>query len=251
MSLSTTSKIAAVIPARYASSRLPGKVLADIAGKAMVHHVVERALSLGLFSTVIVATDDQRVMEYCSKYNIIAKLTKDNHVSGTDRVAEVAESLDVDYVVNIQADEPLISMKSLKMLAEILVNKGVRVGTLCHPILDPISVHDPNIVKVVRDDQDKALYFSRQAIPAVRDTPYKRWHEQQNYYQHVGLYGYDRDTLLELVQLPPSQLELSESLEQLRWLQAGYAIHVAEVADHSLGVDTADDLALVRKMIAK
>jgi len=245
------SDITAIIPARLHSTRLPRKVLLDINGKAMVHHVYDNVTQSGLFTDVIIATDHEEVITYCKIKNLKAVLTDTNHLSGTDRIAEVAQSLESAFIVNIQADEPFLDKETLSSLIELLVKPNVRIGTLCHPITDKDLLFDYNTVKVVKDISDKALLFSRQAIPAQREKPYKEWLASGKYYQHIGLYGFERETLLEISKLTPSSLEKQESLEQLRWLENGYDIHIAETKVVTMGIDTQQDLDKARKMFSK
>jgi len=189
-------QIIAIIPARYDSKRLPGKVLLDLGGRAILHHVVDRALQSDCFTEVIVATDDERVVHYCNQNNIKVELTSSNLQSGTDRVGAVAEKMKADYIINLQGDEPFINIADIKKLCHLLVRKKASIGTLYHEISDIDSLHDFNAVKVVVDKADKALYFSRQAIPAMRDKPYREWHKHHTYLKHIGVYGFERFSIL-------------------------------------------------------
>jgi 3-deoxy-manno-octulosonate cytidylyltransferase (CMP-KDO synthetase) len=176
-------------------------------------------------------------------------LTSIDHVSGTDRVAEVAEQIDSEIIINLQGDEPLIDPRQINELIELMSRPAVTIGTQCKLIEDEDLLFDYNVVKVVRDYQDKALLFSRQAIPAFRDLPYQKWMGSMAYYRHIGIYGFKKETLLQLCALPQTSYEKAESLEQLRWMQHGYSIHCIETSFNSIGVDTPDDLEKVRNYL--
>jgi len=240
-------KVIAIIPARFESTRLPGKVLADIAGKSIIQRVYEQAVKANVFDEVIIATDHQEVFDHCNKLNLQVELTSVAHLSGTDRIAEIAISKEADIFINIQGDEPFIEVDNIISLVSLLKNKHVNIGTLCKVIQDKSSLFDYNIVKLVKDITNKVLYFSRQSIPSNRDKPYKEWMTNTTYYQHLGLYGFKKETLLKIVKLRPSELELSEKLEQLRWLENGYTIYCEVVKSESFGIDTPEDLEGARK----
>ncbi len=239
-------KIIAIIPARLKSSRLPEKVLADIAGNSMLQRVYAIALSTELFDQIIIATDSEIVMNHCIKNNMRAMITSAAHQSGTDRIAEVAEMLDSDIIINIQADEPFIEISTLEALVELMKNQDVSIGTLTKRIESTESLLDYNTVKLVKDSNNKVLYFSRQAIPAQRDIPYREWLNNGAYFQHLGVYGFKRKALLEVTSLIPTDLEKSEKLEQLRWLENGYEVFAATVKSLSFGIDTQEDLVKAR-----
>ncbi len=248
--MSDLIKVLVVIPARYASTRLPGKPLAMIGSKAMIHRVYDQASNCDAVDKVVIATDDQRIVDYCNKHSLECKLTKVDHPSGTDRVAEVAKMYpDYEVVVNVQGDEPFINPNQISDLIEMFVDPASVIVTQCSELEDVDLLHDFNVVKVIRDQLDKVLYFSRQAIPAHRDLPYREWITKSKYYQHIGIYGFRRDALLQLVELPISNLELSESLEQLRWMDYGYDIIAKETIYESIGVDTEEDLMKARKLV--
>lgn len=241
-------KITAVIPARYASIRFPGKALAEIGGKPMIQHVYERTARANLVSRVIVATDDPRIADAVHKIGGEAIMTSTGHETGTDRLAEVAASLDSDIIVNVQGDEPLICPDMIDQAVQPFLDDGtIQMGTLKTRIK---SLHDflsPNVVKVVTDNQGNALYFSRSPLPFFRD----KWKDLKDEsfccgkllcYKHVGLYVYRRDFLLRFASMPPTFLEISEKLEQLRAIENGVKIRVAETEFESIGVDTPDDL---------
>lgn len=248
MDTTTKNGCAAIIPARMASTRLPGKVLADIGGKAMLHHVVDAARSASLFDQVIVATDSEEVLAYCDKHTIDCRMTLSSHATGTERVAEVALTLDADNIVNLQADEPFISPAALQSIYECIHQPHVQIASLCCEVDNTTALFDYNVVKVTRSATGRALYFSRQAIPAQRDKPYRDWVNYRTYLQHVGIYAYKKECLQQLISLPASDLADTESLEQLRWLEHDYEVYLAQVADATLGVDTAKDLAAARRL---
>jgi 3-deoxy-manno-octulosonate cytidylyltransferase (CMP-KDO synthetase) len=232
-------KTAIVIPARYASSRLPAKPLLRETGKYLIQHVYERACESNA-DTVIVATDDARIFDAVESFGGNVMMTRDDHPSGTDRVAEVAAKLDADIIVNVQGDEPMIEPATLDMLARLLEHdRKAQMATLATPITTPELLRDPNCVKVVCDKWGGALYFSRSPIPFVRDG--EPDFTKQQFLQHLGLYAYRRRFLLELATLPPEPLELTEKLEQLRVLALGYRIQVGVVPAAHRGVDTPAD----------
>jgi len=235
-------KTAIVIPARYASQRLPAKPLLRQTGKYLIQHVYERARAARRASQVIVATDDARIVAAVESFGGQAVLTRRDHASGSDRVAEVARGLDADVVVNLQGDEPLVDPAALDLLPELLRrDPGADMATLAAPVASAEQWHDPNCVKVVCDAAGRALYFSRSPIPHVRDGRPDFAARPARFLQHLGLYAYRRAFLLQLAQLPPHPLEETERLEQLRVLAAGQRIHVGIVAHAGRGVDTFED----------
>jgi 3-deoxy-manno-octulosonate cytidylyltransferase (CMP-KDO synthetase) len=239
-------RIVAVIPARYASTRLPGKVLADLDGRPMIEHVYRRAKSSRAVSEVIVATDDLRVATRVNDFGGKVRLTKATHETGTDRLAEVAASLDCDVVVNVQGDEPLIDPHAIdELVAPFATEPSVQMTTLFRRINDAAELANPNIAKVVIDRGGFALYFSRAPIPYVRD-PRGGWPPM---YRHIGLYGYRRKTLLVLASLEPTPLERAEALEQLRALEHGIRIKAVETRHESFEVNTPEDLEQVRRLL--
>jgi 3-deoxy-manno-octulosonate cytidylyltransferase (CMP-KDO synthetase) len=236
--------IVVVIPARYASTRFPGKPLADLWGKPLVQHVHERARQAQGAERVIVATDDDRIAATARGFGAEVAMTSPEHVSGTDRVAEVARGLDADLIVNVQGDEPLIEPAAIDAaVAPLAEDDSIPMGTLCCPIEAVEELADPNVVKVVVDRAGFALYFSRLPIPFVRDRS-----ADATRCRHVGLYVYRREILLELAALPPTPLEQAEKLEQLRALEHGYSIRVVEIPSAWPGVDTPGDLERVKGM---
>lgn len=241
--------ILGVIPARYASSRLPGKPLADILGLPMVVRVYRRAAAARLLNQVLVATDDERISQACHSHDVPVILTGTHHPSGTDRIHEAAAGQDWDLVVNIQGDEPLLEPTVLDALVQPLLEPGADqagVATLCCPLSDPAQYHDPNVVKVVRSASGKALYFSRAALPFAREQDLP-----QRIYKHLGLYAYTRPALDRFVALGPGYLEQTEKLEQLRFLEADIPIHVTETEHDAVSVDTAQDLERVISILRK
>jgi 3-deoxy-manno-octulosonate cytidylyltransferase (CMP-KDO synthetase) len=235
-------KVAIVIPARYASKRLPGKVLLRQTGKYLVQHVYERACQARHAQQVIIATDDPRVVSAVESFGGRVVLTRRDHPSGTDRVAEVARQLDSDVVINLQGDEPLVDPKALDQLPEMLARDLVAsVATLAVPIRMAQQWQDPHCVKVVCDAEGRALYFSRSPIPHVRDSQPNFSAEPPCFLQHLGIYAYRRDFLLRLAAMPPGPLEQLERLEQLRVLSLGYSICVGIVDHAAIGVDSYDD----------
>ncbi len=243
-----------VIPARYASTRLPGKPLADIAGKSMVVRVAEAAVKSGA-DEVWVATDDQRIVEAVSANGINVVMTSVTHVSGTDRIAEVAAQLhwkDDDIIVNLQGDEPLIDSAVIRQVALALArDSGAAIATAAHPLTDAADFRNPNVVKVVTDINRRALYFSRAPIPCQRDSYAASTGALPDNFgaqRHIGLYAYRVSFLKRFGQLAPAAMEQSESLEQLRALWHGYPIHVVACAHAPApGVDTPEDLEQVRR----
>ena len=244
---SDSGGVVAIIPARYQSSRLPGKALADLGGRPMIEHVYRRAAAATSITSVIVATDDERILEAVRGFGGIACMTSPGHRSGTDRLAEVVAELSSDIIVNVQGDEPLIEPVMIDEAVEpLLEDQLVVMSTLRRRIDDPADLQNPNVTKLVVDREGYALYFSRAAIPFVRDgcPPARAW-------RHVGLYVYRRDCLLQLAGLPASELERAESLEQLRALEHGIRILAVETAHDSIGVDTPEDLERVRRLIPR
>jgi|TARA_B110000261_G_scaffold162977_1_gene207839 3-deoxy-manno-octulosonate cytidylyltransferase (CMP-KDO synthetase) len=237
-------KIIAIIPARYASTRFPGKPLVNIQGKPMVQHVYDKAIESKVFDKVIVATDDARIEKVVKDFGGTVMITSSAHQSGTDRCGEVINSLkdSFDIVVNIQGDEPFIHIEQLEQLVILFNNPNTDIATLKKQLYNIQDVHNPNVVKVVAALDKRALYFSRNPVPFVRGTEREKWLLQHHYYKHLGLYGYRVNVLKKLVELPTSSLENCESLEQLRWLQNGFSIFIDETEHESIGIDTPEDL---------
>lgn len=238
----------AIIPARYASTRFPGKPLVDIKGKPMVQHVYDTAVGSGIFDKVVVATDDQRIETAVLQFGGNVVLTSTEHQSGTDRCGEVIQKLpeNFDIVINIQGDEPFIHIEQLEQLVSLFENPNTQIATLKKELKSIEDVHNPNVVKVVAAQDKRALYFSRNPIPFARGIDTQEWLQHYSYFKHLGLYGYRTEILLEVIQLKPSSLELCESLEQLRWLQNGYSIFIDETQHESIGIDTPEDLEKIQ-----
>jgi len=242
-------KIIGVIPARYASSRFPGKPLHEIAGKPLIQHVIERCQKASSLAKVIVATDDKQIREVAQRFCHV-EMTRSDHPSGTDRIAEVAERHDCDALVNIQGDEPLIDPKVVDAVAGALGKS--EMSTAATGIADPQEYENPNVVKVVVNQAGQALYFSRRTIPYVRDaanTPATEQLAAFPFLKHLGIYGYARHTLLRLVKFPMSPLERAEKLEQLRALENGIPIAVVRVNYESIGVDVPADVQRVERLL--
>lgn len=242
-------KIIGIIPARYGSSRFPGKPLVDIWGKPMILRVVERAEASKSLSEVIVATDDVRIAEVVLKAGKRVVITSEEHPSGTDRCREVVEKLgvSVDAVINIQGDEPFVKPEQIDHLAQLISDPNKQIATLAIKIEDPNWLGDSNKVKVVFDKNGKALYFSRQAIPYVKNREQGDWLNKLDYFKHIGLYGYKTDVLNEICELKTSSFEQAESLEQLRWLQNGYSIFVGVTHWETPAIDSPADLDALLK----
>jgi 3-deoxy-manno-octulosonate cytidylyltransferase (CMP-KDO synthetase) len=245
-------RVTAIIPARYASTRFPGKPLADICGKPMIQWVYERTAQSSTVNRTIVATDDERIAAAVRAFGGEVAMTRADHPTGTDRLAEVAENLDTTLVVNVQGDEPLIDPRMIdQAVMPMRRNAGVAMGTLCTPITSIEEYLNPNVVKVVTDRNGFALYFSRAPIPHARDlgTDLANRFAEVTAFKHIGLYVYRRDFLLAFPKLSTTPLEQSEKLEQLRALEHGFRIKVAETKLMSQGVDTPEDLETVRRLM--
>ena len=241
-------KVLGIIPARYASTRFPGKPLTDINGKTMIQRVYEQAKSSDL-SEVLVATDDQRIFEHVQGFGGKAVMTGEHHQSGTDRCFEAYQQYNqpFEYIINIQGDEPFIKPEQINLVASCFQNPQTQLATLIKKIESPEELFNVNSPKVVINKSGEALYFSRQPIPYCRNVPNDIWHRQHTYYKHIGIYGYRTDILEQITQLPPSNLELAESLEQLRWLEHGFKIATAITEFETIGIDTPEDLERVKQ----
>ncbi|GAB4380992.1 MAG: 3-deoxy-manno-octulosonate cytidylyltransferase [Salibacteraceae bacterium] len=239
-------KIAGIIPARYASTRFPGKPLVDIAGKTMIQRVYERASKCTALCRVVVATDDQRVYDHVKDFGGEVLMTSPDHLTGTDRCVEAAQMLDEDFdaIINIQGDEPVINTCQLDLLAFCFNDDQCEIATLCVKIKDPDILWDTSKIKVVLDHNHRAMYFSRHPIP-FQQRPYEQWMKHHTYYKHIGIYGFRADVLPQLGRLPEGMLEKAESLEQLRWMENGYKIQVKITEFDSISVDVPSDLERV------
>ncbi len=240
-------KVIIIIPARFASSRLPGKPLVTLGGKPMIQHVYERAKRAQTVHEVLVATDDQRIIDVVKGFGGQARMTRADHRTGTERIAEVAVHESGDVFVNVQGDEPLIDPVAIDTaVAALLEEPPAQIATVATPIRHAGDIMDPNVVKTVLDFDENALYFSRAPIPWIRDTQQKI---HVKYWKHLGLYVFRRDALLEYPTLPQGELEKIEQLEQLRWMENGWKIRVAEVAHDAVSVDVPEDVTRVEKLL--
>ncbi len=248
-----------IIPARYASTRFPAKALVDIGGKSMVERVYEQASKAKSLSKVVVATDHPLIFDHVQAFGGEVVMTSEHHPSGTDRCFEAFVKTQAllppnnqdtipTYILNIQGDEPFIQPEQIELLASLL-NGKVEIATLVKVIEDEATLFSPNTPKVVINEQQEALYFSRQTIPQLRGVNPQAWLQHHTFYKHLGIYAYRSDILERLTQLTPSSLEKAEALEQLRWLENGYRISVAVTPYDSHGVDVPDDLERVKKFL--
>ena len=242
-------QVVVVIPSRYAATRLPGKPLVNLAGKPMVQRVYEQAKLAQTVHRVLVATDDQRIVDAVLAFGGEARMTRSDHRTGTERIAEVAAHEPGDVFVNVQGDEPLIDPVAIDTaVAALLEDPPAQIATVATPIRHVPDIMDPNVVKTVLDFDSNALYFSRAPVPWVRDTQQK---VHVKYWKHLGLYVFQRDALLEYPTLPQGELERIEQLEQLRWLENGWKIRVAEVEHDAVSVDAPEDVTRVEKLLQK
>jgi 3-deoxy-manno-octulosonate cytidylyltransferase (CMP-KDO synthetase) len=235
--------IIGIIPARYASTRFPGKPLVDIAGKTMIQRVIEQCNKSTVLKKVIVATDDKRIFDHVKGLGHEVYMTSPDHKNGTERCHE-ALKLDVgsyDFVVNIQGDEPFIDPQQIELLVSVLDRK-TEIATLIKNIDHLEDLQNPNVIKALKSDRGLALYFSRSPIPHMRNIPTDDWMKSHQHYKHIGIYAYRVDILAKLVTLSPTPLELAESLEQLRWIENGYRIKTAITPIETIGIDTPADL---------
>ncbi|MEH3114249.1 3-deoxy-manno-octulosonate cytidylyltransferase [Pedobacter terrae] len=243
-------KAIGIIPARYASTRFPGKPLVDIAGKTMIQRVYEQALKAKSLSKVVVATDDERIAHEVKRFGGEFAFTASHHQSGTDRCAEVIEQLPgFDIVINIQGDEPFIEPAQIDLLASCFSEEKVQLATLIKSIQSQESIYNPNSPKVVIDVNGRAMYFSRSPIPFVRNGEPGVWAEKHQFYKHIGIYGYRTAALKAITQLPPSSLETAESLEQLRWIENGFYIQTKITDLETVAIDTPEDLLKLNKLL--
>ena len=244
----SSHRILGIIPARYGSTRFPGKPLADINGKSMIVRVCEQSKLSGVLNDVVVATDDVRILEHVRAAGFEAVMTSELHRSGTDRCLEALDicrqekSRDYEFVINIQGDEPFLAPENIREVAGLLTNKNAGIASLVKKITNPEEIENPNVVKAVFGNDLMALYFSRAPIPYLRGMDVSTWASQNAHFKHIGIYGYSAMVLREICSLPPGRLEQSESLEQLRWLEAGYRIHLALTELENISIDTPEDL---------
>lgn len=242
-------KVVGIIPSRFYSTRFPGKPLAMIQGKTMIRRVCEQAWKSNL-DAVVVATDDMRIADEVLSFGGQYVLTNPNHQSGTDRCREALDMLDEPYdaVINIQGDEPFIDPKQINLLINLISEEKTQIVSLAKRIDDEGDLFSPNVVKVVMDKDGKALYFSRNPIPFMRNLAQGQWIEKFDFYQHIGIYAYKAETLRQVSALQPSRLELAESLEQLRWIENGLSIHMALTISLTISVDTVSDLVKAEQL---
>jgi len=243
-------RVLAIIPARYGSTRFPGKPLADLAGKPMIQRVFEQVITCTSVSDVIVATDHADIFSVVQSFGGRVIMTSESCLSGTDRCAEVLEKIqdDFDLMLNVQGDEPFIQCGQIEELIESMALPEAQIGTLVRRIGQTEDIFNPNVVKAAFSASGRALYFSRNPIPFVRGAEKDEWLEKAVFFRHIGLYAYRPTVLREIAKLPGGKLEMAESLEQLRWMEAGYPVFVRETAFDSPGIDTPEDLetALLR-----
>lgn len=244
-------KIIGIIPARYGSTRFPGKPLVRIAGKTMIQMVIEQSEKSKMLSDVFVATDDEQIFDHVKLLGKNVVMTSANHPSGTDRCLEALHStgISADAVINIQGDEPFVSPEQIDALARLISKEEVEIGTLAKKITDSETLFNPNKVKVIFNSNGKAIYFSRHSIPYQKSIAKEEWLKHFDYYKHIGLYGYKSDALEKICSLKPSALEQAESLEQLRWLENGLQIYVEKTDIETPAIDTPEDLEKILKSL--
>ncbi len=246
-------KVIGIIPARYDSTRFPGKPLVDIAGMTMIQRVYNQVKHAASLNEVVVATDDQRIFDHVKSFAGNVVMTSKDHQSGTDRCAEVINNISgFDIAINIQGDEPFIDPQQIDLLVSCFQRTEVEIATLVRPINELADLENVNKPKVVLNQKNEALYFSRQPIPYMRGTDIKEWLSKETYYNHIGIYGFKVETLKDLAKLPISKLEKTESLEQLRWLDNGYRIQTA-ISNHiNDAIDSPEDLQdILKKYFSK
>lgn len=241
-------KILGIVPARYNSTRFPGKPLADINGKSMIQRVVEQCALSKKLSKVLVATDDERIASHVRDFGGELMMTSPQHQSGTDRCAEIIRNQDTawDAVINIQGDEPYIHPDQIDLLCSVFEDKNASIATLIKKITSTDELFNHNNVKVILNKRGEAIYFSRSPIPYNRNFPEQEWLKYSTYYKHIGIYGYTTSALLEIAELPKTNLEITESLEQLRWIENGYVIRAEVTSLESIAIDTPEDLLKVK-----
>ena len=241
----------AIIPARYASTRFPGKPLAVLGGKTVIQRVYEQVNSI--LDEVYVATDDKRIYDCVTGFGGRAVMTREDHKSGTDRIEEAVEKIQssADVIINVQGDEPFIQPSQIKTLMELFDTPDTQIGTLGKPFESIEAIENPNSPKIVTDNRGFALYFSRSVIPYIRGKERSEWFGEYPFLKHLGIYAYRREVLKEVTLLPQSSLEKAESLEQLRWLQNGYRIRVGLTDVETVGIDTPEDLKRAEEFLNK
>ena len=244
----TELRVAGIIPARYASTRFPGKPLAMINGKSMIERVYNQATQCSLLNTVIVATDDERIASHVQAFGGKVVMTSASHPSGTDRIAETIAILEkenklYDIAVNIQGDEPYIQPEQIEKVIRLFAHKKIEIATLIKSITQQKELFNPNVVKVITDHAGRALLFSRSPIPHIRGKAEQNWLEHFTFFKHIGIYAYRTETLKKIASLPPAPPEIAESLEQLRWLWNGHQIYTDITDFETFGIDTPEDLS--------
>lgn len=245
-------KVLGIIPSRYASSRFPGKPLVDLMGKSMIQRVYEQAKKCTDFDTVVVATDDQRIFDHVKEFGGEVVMTREDHGSGTERCGEVLTTYQgYDIVINIQGDEPLIRPEQLSDLIQLFKDETVKIGTIVKEMKETGDIRNPNRIKVVLDKEKNGIYFSRNPIPHIANTPHDSWLEKATFYKHIGIYAWRSNVLKAILDLPVSQLEKLESLEQLRWLYNGYKIRTVETKIETPNIDVPEDVEKVLALLAK
>lgn len=243
-------KVSIFIPARYHSTRFEGKPLADILGTTMIERVYEQALKVPSVNNVAILTDDLRIAEAVAEFGGQCMMTSDKHQSGTDRILEVIEKYEPNQIIiNLQGDEPLIDPLLIEAVIQAFNHEDVQIVTACKRITNPDELFDYNVVKVVRAHDESALYFSRNAIPAFKELPYRDWIFNTAYYKHIGIYAFRSDILQKVSNLKVSRLEKAENLEQLRWLESGYKLKCIETEYESISVDVPEDIDKVVQIL--
>ncbi len=244
-------KFIGIIPARYASTRFPGKPLALLGGKPVIQHVYEKVV--GALGEAYVATDDERIYDTVKAFGGKAVMTRSDHKSGTDRIEEAIEKIggEWDVIINIQGDEPFVDASQLHTICSCFDDPSTQIATLGKPFTSMEAVENPNSPKIVVDNKGFAMYFSRSVIPFVRNEEHADWLFHYPFLKHLGIYAYRTEVLRQITQLPQSSLELAESLEQLRWLQSGYKIKVGTTDVETIGIDTPEDLERAEQFLAK
>ena len=246
------TNIIGIVPARFGSTRFPGKPLADINGKSMIQRVYEQCIQSVRVSRIVIATDDERIFNHVREFGGEAVITSPQHISGTDRCAEVIEKIGVDKwdaVVNIQGDEPYIHPEQIDLLCSTFDDNETKICTLIKKITSIDELFNHNNVKVILNKRKEAVYFSRSPIPYNRNFPEQEWLKYSTYYKHIGIYGYRTSSLMEVTRLAKTNLEIAESLEQLRWIENGYIIRAEITSLESIAIDTPDDLLKVKANI--
>jgi 3-deoxy-manno-octulosonate cytidylyltransferase (CMP-KDO synthetase) len=249
-----TMNFIGIIPARFASTRFPGKPLIDIGGKSMIRRVYEQASKA--LKWVYVATDDEKIAGHVESFDGKVVMTSKDHKSGTDRcseaikiISEIEGNINFDVVVNIQGDEPFIKPEQLRLVMSCFEDSAVNIATLAKPIEDSNEIFNPNVVKVIRDKELFAIYFSRSPLPYVRNEIQENWHNNFQFLKHIGIYAYKTTVLKQLTAMAPSSLELAESLEQNRWIENGYSIYVETTKFDTIAIDSPEDLKKIEHLI--